>query len=407
MTHFDRLEIRAAKQRELALFKDLRAALAIAKSRSPALRRQCRGINPEDIKNRADLARLPVLRKSALKGMQEDAPPFGGLSTSSIGLLKRLLVSPGPIFEPEGHARDYWGAARALYAAGVRRGDIVLNCFSYHLTPGGHIMESGARALDCPVIPAGPGNTEQQLEAIAHFRPKAYCGTPDFLKILLDKGAELGRDTTSLRLALVSGAALPASLRHELSGRGVEVLQAYASADLGVIAYESPARDSLIVNEGLIVEIVAPGTGDPVAEGETGEVVVTRITADYALLRFATGDLSAFLGGASPCGRTNQRLRGWLGRADQSTKVKGMFVHPGQVAEIARRHPEAGRLRLVVTRDGEQDVMTLHAETTLSDTSGLAASLADITKLRGAVLAVPSGQLPQDGKVIADERHLG
>ena len=404
MTHYDRLETRAAKLREQALFRDLAATLAIAKSRAPALRRQLRNIPPEDIRTRADLARIPVQRKSDLKAMQEDAPPFGGLATTRTALLKRMLVSPGPIFEPEGQGRDYWGAARALYAAGIRRGDIVLNCFSYHLTPGGHIMESGAQALGCPVIPGGPGNTEQQLEAIHHLKPSAYTGTPDFLKILLDKGAALGRNTSSIRHALVSGAALPASLRAELKDRSVDVAQAYASADLGIIAYESSARAGLVVNEGLIVEIVTPGTGDPVAEGEIGEVVVTRLTADYPLLRFATGDLSAMLPGISPCGRTNHRLRGWLGRADQTTKVKGMFVHPGQIAELKRRHPEVQRLRLVVQRANEQDVMTLHAEADTLDCSLLAAGLADITKLRGEIVLCRPGSLPQDGKIIADER---
>ena len=268
-------------------------------------------------------------------------------------------------------------------------------------------MESGAHAIGCPVIPGGPGNTEQQLEAIHHLKPVAYTGTPDFLKILLDRGAALGRDTSSLRLALVSGAALPASLRAELTARGVAVAQAYASADLGVIAYESPARDGLIVNEGLIVEIVTPGTGDPVNEGEIGEVVVTRLTADYPLLRFATGDLSAILPGISACGRTNQRLRVWLGRADQTTKIKGMFVHPGQIAELRRRHPEVRHLRLVVQRANEQDIMTLHAEAETLDRGMLAAGLADITKLRGEIIHCAPGSLPRDGKIIADERPAG
>ena len=407
MTHYDRLETRAAKQRELALFRDLRAGLVIAKARAPALRRQMRSVNPGDILSRADLAKVPLLRKADLKNLQQDAPPFGGLATTRIALLKRLLVSPGPIFEPEGYARDYWGAARALYAAGLRRGEILLNCFSYHLTPGGHLIESGAHAIGCPVIPGGPGNSEQQLEAIQHLKPDAYAGTPDFLKILLDKGAELGRDTRSITRALVSGAALPASLRAELQQRGVTVAQAYASADLGVIAYESSAREGLIVNEGLIVEIVTPGTGDPVVEGEIGEVVVTRLSADYPLLRYATGDLSAILPGESPCGRSNMRLKGWLGRADQTTKIKGMFVHPGQMADLARRFPGISRLRLVVTRASEQDVMTLHAEAESLDHQMVSASLAEITKLRGEVIHSPPGSLPKDGKIIADERPVG
>ena len=409
MTHFDRLETRTARTREAALFRELAAALAIARARAPAVRRQLRGIDPAAIAGRAALAAIPVLRKSALKAMQEDAPPFGGLATTRTALLKRLLVSPGPIFEPEGFGRDYWGAARGLFAAGVRRGDIVLNCFSYHLTPGGHIMESAAHALGCPVIPGGPGNSEQQVEAIAHLRPDAYCGTPDFLKILLDKAKATGRDASSLKKALVSGAALPASLRGALRGEGVAVAQAYASADLGLIAYESTGPDGpnegMIVNEGLVLEIVRPGTGDPVPDGDVGEVVATRLNADYPLLRLATGDLSAVLPGTSPCGRTNMRIRGWLGRADQSAKIKGQFVHPGQIADLGRRHPELGRLRLVVTREDEQDVMVLHCETADdADHSDLADTLADITKLRGAIRCGPPGSLPNDGKVIADER---
>ena len=407
MTHYDRLETRAPKTREAALFRDLAAALAIAKSRAPALRRQLRGFEARDIRNRADLAALPVLRKSDLKAQQEDAPPFGGFSTNRMAQMKRLLVSPGPIFEPEGHAGDYWGAARALYAAGLRRGQVMHNCFSYHLTPGGHIMESGAHALGCAVIPGGTGNADQQIEAIAHFRPEVYCGTPDFLKILLDRAGELGRDASSIKNALVSGAALPASLRGQLLARGVNVSQAYASADLGIMAYESPAREGLIVNEGLILEIVRPGTGDPVPDGEIGEIVVTRITSDYALLRFATGDLSAILPGMSACGRSNQRITGWKGRADQSAKVRGLFVHPAQIAEIARRHPQCLRLRLAIGRADEQDSMVLHAEAaTDCDLAAIRATLANVTKLRGDVVLAAPGSLPNDGKVIADERPL-
>ena len=321
--------------------------------------------------------------------------------------MKRLLMSPGPIFEPEGHAGDYWGAARALYAAGLRRGHIIHNCFSYHLTPGGHIMESGAHALGCAVIPGGTGNTDQQIAAIAHFRPDGYCGTADFLKILLDRASDLGQDASSIKYALVSGAALPASLRGQLLARGVDVSQAYASADLGIMAYESPAREGLIVNEGLILEIVRPGTGDPVPDGETGEIVVTRISSDYALLRFATGDLSAILPGLSACGRSNQRITGWMGRADQSAKVRGLFVHPAQIAEIARRHPQCLRLRLAIGRAGEQDVMVLHVEAAADcDLGALRVTLADVTKLRGDVALATPGSLPNDGKVIADGRDL-
>ena len=324
--------------------------------------------------------------------------------------MKRLLVSPGPIFEPEGHGADWWGAARALQAAGFRAGDIVLNCFSYHLTPGGHIMESGAHALGCAVIPAGTGNTEQQIEAIHFLKPNAYCGTPDFLKILIDKAHESGSDISSIRHALVSGAALPASLRAELQSHGIKVRQAYATADLGVIAYEAESGDGkllegMVVNDGIILEIVTPGTGDPVGPGKVGEIVVTRLNPDYPLLRFATGDLSAFVADSG-----NSRIKGWLGRADQSAKVKGMFVHPSQIAEIGKRHPELGALRLVIRRVGEQDVMILRAEAA-SQTSGLsesvAATLQAATKLRGAVELVGPGSLPDDGRVIADERPVG
>jgi phenylacetate-CoA ligase len=350
------------------------------------------------------------VRKSDLKAMQEETPPFGGLTASRASTLKRLLVSPGPIFEPEGHAKDWWGAARAFFAAGFRKGDIVINCFSYHLTPGGHIMESGALALGCPVIPAGVGNTDQQVEAIRYLKPAGYAGTPDFLKVLLDRARELNSDGSSIKRALVSGAALPGTLRQELKERGVTVYQNYGTADLGVIAYESEQSEGLIVNEGLIVEIVRPGTGEPVPIGEVGEVVVTRLNADYPLLRFATGDLSAFLPGTSRCGRTNMQLRGWLGRADQTTKVKGMFVHPSQVAEVQKHHPELIRVRLVVTRKGEQDVMTLRAEAKGTGNGlceAVGSTLQAVTKLRGAVEVVAPGTLPNDGKVIADERPLG
>jgi phenylacetate-CoA ligase len=319
-------------------------------------------------------------------------------------------MSPGPIFEPEGQGSDWWGCARALYAAGIRRGDIVHNSFAYHLTPGGFILESGAHALGCAVIPGGVGNTEQQVEAIAHYKPRGYTGTPDFLKVLLDAAAKTGKDVSSLKHGLVSGAALPGSLRKELDQRGVAVLQCYATAELGVIAYESAARDGMIVNETVIVEIVRPGTGGPVAEGEVGEVVVTSFNLDYPMIRLATGDLSAILPGRSPCGRTNMRIKGWMGRADQTAKVKGMFVHPEQVAEIGKCHPELGRLRLVVTREGEQDAMTLIAECGVPGAGladGVTETLHSVTKLRGKVQLVAPGSLPNDGKVIADERPVG
>ncbi len=406
--YFDRYETRPAKARESAFFRDIRAILKIARARAPALRRQLKTVDIDAISNRADLAKAPLIRKSDLKAMQDEAPPFGGLAAVRAMHLKRILVSPGPIFEPEGYGKDWWGAARALYAAGVRKGDVLHNAFSYHLTPGGHIMESGAHALNCAVIPAGTGNTEQQIEAIHYLKPTAYCGTPDFLKILIDKAREARLDTSSIKRALVSGAALPGTLRKELEKAGVSVRQAYATADLGVIAYETVPDAGLIVNEGYMVEIVKPGTGEPVAEGEVGEVVVTRLNADYPLLRFATGDLSAVVAGASACGRTNMRLRGWLGRADQTTKVKGMFVHPSQVAEISKRHPELGRLRLVVRREKEQDIMVLRAEAKRHcPPDPIAETLQSITKLRGKVEIVDAGTLPNDGKVIADERPVG
>jgi len=408
--NFDRLETRNHDLREKALLRDFRAVMNQAKARAPGLRTQLKGVNLEKIKSLSELAAIPVLRKSNLIELQAEDPPFGGFAPVKETAFERLFISPGSIFEPQGVGKDWWGVARALCAAGVNKGDIVINCFSYHLTPGGLMMDSGARALGCVVIPAGPGNAEAQVEAIHHYRPRAYCGTPDFLKILLDKAAEMKRDVSSLQRGLVSGAALPTSLRDELRTRGLPVRQCYATADLGVVAYESSAGrgrivDGMMVNENLIVEIVRPGTQEPVPDGEVGEVVVTRLNRDYPLLRFATGDLSAILPGASPCGRTNRRIRGWLGRADQTTKVKGMFVHPSQVAEIGRRCPGLGRLRLVVQRQNEQDVMTLHAEAPSEAVlEGVEAVLQDVTKLRGAVVHAKPGRLPNDGKVIADER---
>jgi phenylacetate-CoA ligase len=406
---YDALETRDPAVREKELFAQLPETIARAMT-APGWAAHLKGVDPTAVTSRAALAKLPVLRKSDLPAMQKAMPPFGGLAVTPPGKLKRLLVSPGPIFEPEGHDMDAWGAARALYAAGFRPGDVVLNTFSYHLTPGGHIMDAGAQTLGCAVIPGGVGNTEQQVEAIAHLKPSGYTGTPDFLKILLDAAAKSGKDASSLKRGLVSGAALPSSLRNELASRGVEVLQTYATAEVGVIAYESEARDGMVVSESIILEIVRPGTGDPVADGEVGEVVGTSFNPDYPMIRLATGDLSAVLAGRSPCGRTNMRIKGWMGRADQTTKVKGMFVHPAHVAQVARRHPELGRVRLAVTREAEQDVMTLYAECAsasedLSDAVG--ASLQSVTKLRGRVSLVKPGSLPNDGKVIADERPIG
>ena len=407
--HYDSLETRDPEDRECDFFVRLPDFVALALS-APGWARRLAGVDPFAVSSRAALARLPLLRKSELVALQREHPPFGGFNVTPPGRMRRLLMSPGPIFEPEGEGKDRWGAARALFAAGFRRGDIVHNCFSYHLTPGGFTLESGAYALGCAVIPAGTGNTEQQLDAIAHFKPVGYLGTPDFLKILLDAAAKSGRDASSLERALVSGAALPASLRQEFTSRGIDVLQCYAIADIGVIAYESEARDGMIVNETLLVEIVRPGSGDPAAPGEIGEVVVTSFNPDYPMIRLATGDLSAAMVGRSPCGRTNMRLRGWLGRADQAVKVKGMFVLPLHMVEMGRRYPELGRLRLTVTRVGEQDVMTLAAECA-APAPGLrdavASTLQAVTKLRGEVKLVAPGSLPNDGKVIADERPVG
>lgn len=406
---YDKLETRTPAARDKALFRDLRDLLEYAAPKAPELRRQIKGIDIARLKTRADLAAIPVIRKSEIKAMQQARPPFAGLVASKRQHLLRVLVSPGPIFEPEGLGLDWWGAGRAFHAAGFRRGDLVHNTFSYHLTPGGHIMESGARSLGCPVIPAGVGNTEQQLEAIAVLKPEGYAGTPDFLKLLLDKGQDAGLDMSCFRKALVSGAAFPPSLQKDIAARGIEAYQAYATAELGVIAYESPARAGLIVNEDLIVEIVRPGTNEPLPEGEIGEVVVTRLNGDYPLLRFGTGDMSRVLPGASPCGRTNMRLAGWLGRADQTTKVKGMFVHPGQINEVGKRHAELGRLRLVVSRANEQDVMVLRAETAAGTpdlAAAVAATLQSATKLKGQVDFVAPGSLPQDGKVIDDTRPV-
>ena len=406
--HYDSLETRDPEAREREFFGRLPNFIALALN-APGWAAHLVGIEPGAVSSRAALAALPVLRKSELIARQKAHPPLGGFNVTAPGRLRRLLMSPGPVFEPEG-VQDSWGAARALFAAGFRPGDVVHNCFAYHLTPGGFMMEAGAQALGCAVIPAGTGNTEQQLEAIGQFSPSGYVGTPDFLKVLLDAAAETGKDLSSLRRGLVSGAALPASLRGELAARGVAVLQCYATADLGVIAYESEAREGMIVNETLMVEIVRPGTGDPVAIGEVGEVVVTSFNPDYPMIRLATGDLSAAMAGRSPCGRTNMRMKGWMGRADQTTKVKGMFVYPAQVVEVGKRHPELGRLRLAVTRADEQDVMTLRAEC-VSREGGLRAAIADtlqsITKLRGEVELVAPGSLPNDGKVIADERPVG
>ncbi|MDP1901402.1 MAG: AMP-binding protein [Rubrivivax sp.] len=420
--HHDALETREPALREAALMAalpaQLRAALAV-----PALAERLAGIVPEAVSSREALARLPVTRKHELlerQQAQRASDVFGGFS--AIGWraqraprpARRVYQSPGPIYEPEGHAVDYWRMARAMFAAGLRAGDLVHNSFSYHLTPGAWIMESGAHALGCTVFPGGVGNTELQLQAMAELRPDAYVGTPSFLRIVLEKAAESGVALPSLKKALVSGEAFPPSLRDWLQERGVAAYQAYATADVGVIAYETAAREGLVVDEGVIVEIVRPGTGDPVPEPragqapEVGEVVVTVLNADYPLVRFGTGDLSAVLPGRCPTGRTNTRIRGWMGRADQTAKVRGMFVHPGQVAEVARRHPEIGRVRLVVEGEMANDRMTLRVECA-SQVEGLrdavAQTLRDVTKLRSEVVLCAPGALPNDGKVIEDARR--
>ena len=410
--HFDTLETRDPVAREHAQLAAVRMQLVYAKSQTAAYARLLAATDPAEVTSRAALARLPVVRKSELLEMQKANRPFGGFAAGAWGGAPRraplVFASPGPLYEPEGGDPDYWRLARALFAAGFRPGDLVHNCFSYHFTPGGAMLESGARALGCTVFRGGTGQTEQQLQVMAELKPDAYVGTPSFLKIILEKADEQGIALPSLRKALVSGEAFPPSLRDALLSRGIVAYQVYATADVGTIAYESEAREGLIVDEGVLVEIVRPGTGDIVAAGEVGEVVVSVLAnADYPLIRFGTGDLSVILPGVSACGRTNTRLKGWLGRADQTTKVKGMFVHPSQVAEIVKRHPEIVRARLVVDNPEGVDRMTLHAEVpgnASSHADAVVASIRDITKLRGEVAFHAPGELANDGKVIEDAR---
>ncbi|KAB0267078.1 phenylacetate--CoA ligase family protein [Microvirga brassicacearum] len=405
--YFDALDTRPPGERERDLFRRLPAVVAAA-MRSETYAERFGAIDPSAIATRDALSTLPVLRKSDLPDLQRKRPPFGGLSSQHPGRFARLFTSPGPIYEAQGLSADVWGVARPMHAMGFRAGEIMLNTFSYHLVPAGFIMDAGARELGCAVIPAGPGNTQQQLDLIAAFRPTIYCGTPDFLKIILDAPTS-GRDVSSIERALVSGAAFPKNLQDDIARRGIEAFQAYATADIGIIAYETPARDGMIVNENIIVEIVRPGTGDPVAEGEVGEIVVTTLDETYPLIRFALGDLTAAIPGISACGRTNMRIKGWMGRADQTTKVKGMFVRPEQIDSIGKRHPELLKLRLVVTRSHDADAMTLACEADRPEEDlapRIAETLQMVTKLRGAVEIVPPGSLPNDGKVIADERTL-
>jgi phenylacetate-CoA ligase len=414
---YDALETRDPAAREAALLAALPAQVAHAQVNTSAFAELLAGVDPAAINSRAALARLPVIRKGELlerQKAQRSTDPFGGFSAIGWAALKRcgpagrVFQSPGPIYEPEGTGRDYWRLARAMHAAGLRAGDLVHNSFSYHLTPGGLMMESGAHALGCTVFPGGVGNTELQLQAIAELKPDAYLGTPSFLRILVEKAAETGTDIRSLKKALVGGEAFPPSLRDWLLERGIAAFQSYATADLGLIAYETSAREGLVLDEGVLVEIVRPGTGDPVPDGEVGEIVVTTLNPDYPLIRFGTGDLSAVLPGACPSGRTNTRIKGWLGRADQTAKVRGMFVHASQVADIVRRHPEIARARLVVEGEMADDRMTLFAELAVAEPDGLAdrvaQSVRDITKLRAVVAWKRPGELPNDGKVIEDAR---
>ena len=419
--HYDALETRPHAERDAALARALPAQIAHAVARAPAIAARLGGVDPSTVTSRAALAALPVLRKSDLLREQNSADTpdaFGGFATVGWGAARapgeratRVFVSPGPIREPETSRPDYWRMARSLWAAGFRPGDLVHNCFSYHFTPAGSMMESGAQAIGCTVFPGGTGQTELQLQAMASLAPDAYAGTPSFLRLLLERADESGISLPSLRKAALSGEAVPAALCDWLAARGIGAFQSYGTADLGLVAYETTAREGLVVDEGVVVEIVRPGTGDPVADGEVGEIVVTPLHAEYPLVRYATGDLSAVLPGDCPTGRTNVRIRGWLGRADQSTKVRGMFVHPSQVAEIVRRHPEIARARLVVEGAMADDRMTLRAEAAGADTDALAERIAqtirDVTKLRGAVALVDPGSLPNDGKVIEDLRPPG
>ena len=407
MSFYDSLETRDPEDREKYLMNKLPRLVAHAKERAHYYFQHLAGVNPYAVHSRETLAQLPLTRKSDLHDTQAATPPFGGLCAMPMSGLRHVFSSPGPIYEPEGRGQDPWRMARALYAGGFRAGDLVHNCFSYHFTPGAFIFEGGAAKLGCPVFPGGTGQTEQQVQAMAALRPAGYVGTPSFLKIILDRAAEMGVELNSLKKALVSGEALPPSLRKAFFDRGLTVRQCYATADLGLIAYESEAEEGLILDEELILEIVRPGTGDPVAPGEVGEIVITNFNLEYPLIRFATGDLSAVLPGKSPCGRSNVRIKGWMGRADQTTKVKGMFVHPGQINEVAKRFPTLGRVRLIVDNPGHQDRMTLHCEVASADESlkdGLVAALRDVTKLRGEVSFVAPGALANDGKVIEDAR---
>lgn len=404
---FDDLETRSSDEREADLFSKLPDYIAYAMGNAPSWGALLNGVDASSITSREALGTLPVLRKPELMEKQKENPPFGGFTTVGADAFDRVFMSPGPVWEPQPDGEDAWNAARSYYAAGFRKGDVVHNTLAYHMTPGGFILDQGAIALGCAVFPAGPGSTEMQAQAMAALQPVGYAGTPDYLKAILDKADELGLAIPSLNKALVSGGALFPSMREDYQNRGISVLQAYATADLGCIAYESSAMEGMIVNENYIVEIVKPGTNEVLANGEVGEVVVTNFKRNYPLIRFGTGDMSAIMEGTSPCGRTNQRIKGWMGRADQRTKVKGMFIDPAQINQIAKAFPHLGRLRLEVTRANEQDVMTLKAESDICDdalVSKLEEAIVTHCKVKGAVLLAAPGSLPNDGKVISDER---
>ena len=409
-THFDALETRDPAQRETALLSALPVQVAHAKSKAHAFTKSLLSVDASAVTSRTALAKLPVIRKHELLEQQQSqraSDIFGGFSAIAYGkTMPRIFASPGTIYEPEGARADYWRMARAMFAAGFRENELIHNCFSYHFTPAGSMMETGAHALGCTVFAGGIGQTEQQVQAMAELKPAGYIGTPSFLKIIVEKAAEMGVALTSVRKALVSGEAFPPSLRDWLAERGIAGYQCYATADLGLIAYETSAREGLVLDEGVIVEIVRPGTGDPVPEGEVGELVVTTLNSDYPLIRFGTGDLSAVLPGTCPTGRTNHRIKGWMGRADQTTKVRGMFVHPSQVAEVTKRFPAIKRARLVVSGEMANDQLTLKVETVAA--AGLAEKISeavrDVTKLRADIALVEVGSLPNDGKVIEDAR---
>ncbi|MGK7654540.1 phenylacetate--CoA ligase family protein [Roseovarius sp. B08] len=400
--YYDNLETQSLDARAAAIAEALAAQVRRAQA-LPGYGDTLRGVIPDDIKSVADLAGLPVLRKADMGQAQKAAPPFGGLTMGPASGFAHVFQSPGPIYEPGGAGTDWWRMGRFLHACGIGAGDIVQNCFGYHLTPAGMMFENGARAVGATVLPAGTGQTELQVQAAHDIGTTAYAGTPDYLKVILDKADEMGL-ALKITKAAVGGGALFPSLRQEYADRGIQCLQCYATADLGNIAYESPAQEGMIVDEGVIVEIVTPGTGDPVAPGEVGEVVVTTLNPDYPLIRFATGDLSAVMEGESSCGRTNMRIKGWMGRADQTTKIKGMFVRPEQVAALVAKHAEIARVRVVASREGEMDVMTVQIEADGGAPEAYAATVSDVLKLKGKIEVVARGSLPNDGKVIEDLR---